>query len=543
MISTIIPTYQNAGIVSTAIDAALEQGGEVVVIDDGSTDGTAERVKSRYAGTPVRLIRQEHAGPAAARNAGIEAAHGDFLQFLDADDTISPQKARRQLDAFTDEIGWVICDTRIVEVDGREELASARYGYAELDLGGWIQTHLFARNFIPIHAPLIRRSALGSIRFREGALEDWHFWFDLAGAARCRYIPDVLATYKKRRGSRNTGTKRDPMTSPGVAPPLRLNLGCGAPGKRSWHPMRGLVNLDKALGWRFEDGLPDIADGSVHGITVSHALMYVAEKAWPTVLGEFARVLRPGGVVRITEDNTEHPDSRTYGTGWRGSEPAATLTGPAMARRHLEAAGFTVYDVDAGTTRYVDESLRQSQHGEEPHVFYIEGVRESSVLFEPHADDGALFAAFSAIRYRPRIVTCFPSPKDYGDTATRAAETACAAEILGAGPCVQWNGRDLVAKMRELDAKVRPTRVFAPSTDTSHPEHLEVAEAAAAVFGDRLVRYQTYNSAGKVRAGRLVFFDPGWLDIKRRALGCYASQIAHPRAREFFSWDLAEYHE
>jgi Glycosyl transferase family 2 len=88
-VSVIIPCYNGAGFVAQAIDSALEQTyppHEVIVVDDGSADSSAEIVASY--GPPVRLIRQENKGEGGARNAGAAAARGTHLLFLDADDLI-----------------------------------------------------------------------------------------------------------------------------------------------------------------------------------------------------------------------------------------------------------------------------------------------------------------------------------------------------------------------------------------------------------------------------------------------------------------------
>lgn len=558
--SVVIPTFNHAAHLADAIDSALNQTApsEVIVVDDGSTDDTVE-VMLRYCGDPsnarVRYIRLPHnLGVANARNFGIEAAAGEFVQFLDADDTIERDKLARQIAEFDESVGFVLCDTRIEDVGGRVQLASERYGYAARDMGGWIAPQLEVGNFIPIHAPLIRRAALGAdVRFPiDKAPEDWHFLYALAGRVRCRYLPKVLCTYKKRAGGRNSTTPRAAQSRPGAVAPLRLNLGCGDPRAPSWHPMPGFVNLDKALGWTFEQGLRDFVDRSVAGVTISHALMYVAANDWAKVLDEVARVLEPGGVVRITEDDTANPQSRHYPRGWRD---AITKTSPAQTREALERAGFTVYDVDAGTTRYPNGSLCQQQHGSPPDVFFVEGVRDATLLLSPHADDESLFAAFTIIRHRPHVAICYPSPADYGETATRLEESRRAVALLGGGPVEQLPGVDLestaaqlVPKFRELDGRIRPLRVFAPSDDTSHPDHAAVAQAAAIVFGDRLTHFQTYNFAGavqgaiaKVRVGEPVPFDAGWSERKRAALACYKTQLAHPRARQFFEWDAAEY--
>lgn len=542
----IIPTYNHAAFLPAAIDCALGQTVpcEVIVVDDGSTDDTAavlERYRDR-----ITAVRIPHGGLAAARNAALDIASGEFVMFLDADDIVAEDKIARQLAAMTPEVGWVLCDVRIEDANGRVELASQRYDYATKGAQGWgwIQPFLSVGNFIPVHAPLVRRSVIGDIRFYEHRFpEDWHFWYDIAGVSKCRYVPEVLATYQKRPGSRNGGRWRGLQAWPGAESPLRLNLGCGTRGKPSWNPVRDFVNLDKSLGWRFEDGLRGFSNGSVSGITISHALMFVQEQDWPAVFAECARVLRPGGVLRVTEDDAKNPESSRFG-GWKGSEPAITLTDAAFVRTHMEAVGLTVWDVDADSSRYVDGSLRQAHHGAPPDVFFIEGVRSAEVLFAPHADDEVLFAAFTLLQHRPRVVICYPSVRDYGDTAVRTAESRAAVATLGAGPVSQWQGgsvKDLIKSMRGLDRKTRPARVWAPSADASHPEHVMVAEAALAVFGDRLVQYQTYNEAGKVRVGDMVPFEPGWQALKRQALACYQSQIEHPRASAFFEWDLAEY--
>lgn len=379
--SVIIPTYQHADTLREAAESALAQTTEceVIVVDDGSTDATYrvlfQGVNALAADERVHVISLRHGGPAKARNAGLDAARGEFVMFLDADDVIAPTKIERQLQAFDDSVGWVLCDVEIVEADrGRRQLASERYRYAERNLGGWIREQLAVSNFIPIMAPLIRRSALSEdVRFTDAHPEDWHFWYRLAAHARMRYIPDVLATYRKRRGSRNQ--LGIPTTPPALAAGrVLLNLGCGTPGAASWHPMPACINLDRALGWMFEDGLPQFADGAVDGITISHALMYVEEEDWPRVFAEFARVLRRGAVLRITEDDTVDPRSRRRG-GWRGSEPAVTLTSPAFVRAFLEDAGFAVHDCTAETTLFEDRSLVQAQHGAVPDVFFVEGVK------------------------------------------------------------------------------------------------------------------------------------------------------------------------
>lgn len=93
-ISVVVPTYQRVAVVPEAVDSALEDGGadvEVVVVDDGSTDGTVERLAERYGRDPrVRVVRKENGGTASARNAGITVARGHYVALLDSDDVFLP---------------------------------------------------------------------------------------------------------------------------------------------------------------------------------------------------------------------------------------------------------------------------------------------------------------------------------------------------------------------------------------------------------------------------------------------------------------------
>jgi len=101
LISCIVPVFNGETYLAEAIESILKQSYrpiEIIIADDGSTDGTAT-VAGRY-GKQIRYLRQANAGTAAARNLGLSAAAGEFVAFLDADDLWHPEKLARQMAHF-----------------------------------------------------------------------------------------------------------------------------------------------------------------------------------------------------------------------------------------------------------------------------------------------------------------------------------------------------------------------------------------------------------------------------------------------------------
>ncbi len=103
-VSVVIPAYNCAKYLPACLDSVLAQTvppDEITVVDDGSTDGTADLLQQHYPG--VKILRQANGGASAARNAGIEAAQYEFVAFGDADDLWHPRRLEHQLSTFADE--------------------------------------------------------------------------------------------------------------------------------------------------------------------------------------------------------------------------------------------------------------------------------------------------------------------------------------------------------------------------------------------------------------------------------------------------------
>jgi glycosyltransferase involved in cell wall biosynthesis len=112
VVSVIIPTYNRWPMVAEAVESVLEQAHsffEVIVVDDGSTDGTTEHLK-KY-GSSVRVMAQQRSGVAAARNYGVSSARGRYLAFLDSDDLWLPQKLGIQSSFMQEHPEVQICQT------------------------------------------------------------------------------------------------------------------------------------------------------------------------------------------------------------------------------------------------------------------------------------------------------------------------------------------------------------------------------------------------------------------------------------------------
>ena len=189
-VSCIIPCYNAERFLGEAIESVIAQTlspAEIIVIDDGSTDGSAA-VAARYADR-VEYLRQENAGPAAARNRGIELTHGNFVAFLDADDLWHPEKLERQAAKFTARPELEACVTHLTafwEVEVRHEQEA-------------LQDHARTRSSLPgyvMQTMLARRSAFAKAGILNPALrfgEDTE-WFIRARdeGVVLELMPDVL---------------------------------------------------------------------------------------------------------------------------------------------------------------------------------------------------------------------------------------------------------------------------------------------------------------------------------------------------------------
>jgi glycosyltransferase involved in cell wall biosynthesis len=196
-VSVVIPTRNRWEVLeSSALRSALSQQDvelEVVVVDDGSSDGTTARIRE-LDDERLRIVRHEQAkGVAAARNAGVAAARGEWIAFLDDDDLWSPRKLRSQLDRAA-ATGASFVYARVIELDDDGnvlQVSPAEATSLEILLK-WNTVPAGASNILA-RADHVR--ATGGFDERLTYVADWDAWINLARLGDIALVPEVLVAY------------------------------------------------------------------------------------------------------------------------------------------------------------------------------------------------------------------------------------------------------------------------------------------------------------------------------------------------------------
>jgi glycosyltransferase involved in cell wall biosynthesis len=190
-VSTVIPTWNRKHALSAAIESVLAQThpvDEMIIVDDGSTDGTWDFLKTlpeNVGPTRILTIRQENAGVSAARNRGIRLASGELVAFLDDDDIWLPGKIARQLEVFArhPELSLLACSSDTLCLPGRT-------GFRIVGERG-----MLVRNRFLTPCVVARRSAIlacGGFPEDMHRCEDYALWLGIAVRYKCAFQNEVL---------------------------------------------------------------------------------------------------------------------------------------------------------------------------------------------------------------------------------------------------------------------------------------------------------------------------------------------------------------
>jgi len=216
LVSVVIPAYNSSRTIAQTLESALTQGIaeiEVIVVDDGSSDDTAEIVR-RSEDHRLRLVQRPNGGVASARNAGIELARGEWVAFLDSDDIWLPHKLERQLELMSAQPGCQASQGSAYFVDDQLRplklrrcipvddplLTFLRFQNLPNAASSWVVRRSLIEQIGPFNADLV-------------ILEDWEFSLRLARYASPLCIDEPLTLYRVHPG--NTSRNIDIHIEPG----------------------------------------------------------------------------------------------------------------------------------------------------------------------------------------------------------------------------------------------------------------------------------------------------------------------------------------
>jgi glycosyltransferase involved in cell wall biosynthesis len=198
-ISVIIPTYNRGNFTVEAINSVLAQtykDYEIIVVDDGSTDDTREKMKAFD--NQIRYIYQENKGPSAARNTGIQQAKGEYLAFCDSDDRFLPTKLEKQMNFIKKNPKCHFLYTWYYNVNEKGEITKLRKPFSCKNKEQ-LQYCLFARRFtirtstLLVHKKCFEQAGLFNEKYWYS--QDWDMWLRLAAYYRGYCLEEPLSEY------------------------------------------------------------------------------------------------------------------------------------------------------------------------------------------------------------------------------------------------------------------------------------------------------------------------------------------------------------
>ncbi len=248
-VSVIIPTYNRAQYIAQAVDSVLAQSYkdyEIVIVDDGSTDNTREVIEGY---STVRYIAQSNRGEAGARNTGIRNTTGEYLAFLDADDTFLPAMLETQVALLESDPDVAVAYS---DVNLSDERGQVRGRLSSVIPGGKVSGHVFEAlvrgNFLTVNSVLVRRAVLKRVGLFEETIRtfpDWDLWLRIAAEYPFLYQDVPLANY--RMHSQMVSQDRVRMWQGALAVRTRIITwpafqACSPPSRQYCYYQLGLLN-------------------------------------------------------------------------------------------------------------------------------------------------------------------------------------------------------------------------------------------------------------------------------------------------------------
>jgi glycosyltransferase involved in cell wall biosynthesis len=206
-VSVIIPVYNGEKYIAQAVNSVLNQtyrDFELIVVDDGSTDRTAEILESY--GDKITYIYQDNRERSAARNKGICSCSGEYLAFLDADDMWLPHKLKQQVQLLdlSPETGLVHGIAFFINESGRRIHQNGKQTIGSFESGNEVYKSLLFENIIASPTVMVRRACFDKVGLFDESMtytEDWDMWLRIAIHYRVDITRRPLAYYRINGGS------------------------------------------------------------------------------------------------------------------------------------------------------------------------------------------------------------------------------------------------------------------------------------------------------------------------------------------------------
>lgn len=208
-ISVVIPSYNRRPTLARALQSVFDQTSEVdevILVDDGSTDGSSDMVKRQF--PRVKTLRQPNRGVSAARNRGIVAAQFEWIALLDSDDSWMPQKIEQVRKTWRRQPGYVLYHSDEIWIRRGIRVNPKR---KHRKSGGWIFENCLPLCAISPSASVISKKALQSVGMFDEKLpacEDYDLWLRLCHQYPVNYIDEALIT--KYGGHRDQLSRQHP---------------------------------------------------------------------------------------------------------------------------------------------------------------------------------------------------------------------------------------------------------------------------------------------------------------------------------------------
>ena len=200
MISTVIPTYNRIKVIERAVNSVLNQDTteehEIIIVDDGSTDGTETYIKNKYRNeiesNKIKYIKIPHSGVSRARNVGITNSRGEWIAFLDSDDEWLKQKLTSQMNYLRAHPEYLICHTDEIWIKNGKRI---NQGKKHLKQEGWffepsLKICLISPSSVIINKKIFEAIGLFDESFK--VVEDYELWLRITSRYKVGYIDEKL---------------------------------------------------------------------------------------------------------------------------------------------------------------------------------------------------------------------------------------------------------------------------------------------------------------------------------------------------------------